>query len=249
MKKLAFALLILLSPSYLRAQELHEPGDSEQIDPFFQEELFSPYASLVLDIGLTFLGNPPKHMQLHRMRSYNLAGSLYYNIPIRESHFMVSPGIGLFSETYSLKNQYTLTRDTSSRDTRLTKAETLLPSNVKVQSSTLNVKYVDLITEFRFNANRLEPEDGFFVAVGGKLGIRAGSAATTIDYKEDNQEKTRINQESYNLNMLHYGVLARMGWGRFGIFYSHTLSSLFNEKGPSKETTLPFSIGLSLNLL
>jgi hypothetical protein len=252
MKKLAFiALLVFLSPSYLWAQEesnLSKYTGTDEIDSSFQEDLFTNYASIVIDLGPDLLFNAPKTMKLNVLKLKWPNAYFYYNIPINESHFMISPGFGVGYNSYTFENNYTLTRDQTSRKTKIEKAQTLLNDSTTVTSSSLNVDYVDLVTEFRFNTNRLEPEDGFFVAVGGNLGIRVG-ASTTIQYKEDNQTKARTTEESFNLNRLRYGLIARIGWGRFGAFYSHTLSNLFNNQGPTKNNIHPFSFGVSLNLL
>jgi hypothetical protein len=252
MKKLAFiALLVFLSPSYLWAQEesnLSKYSSAEEIDASFQEELFMNYASIVVDLGPDLLLNAPETMKLNLLKIKWPNLYLYYNIPIKESHFMVSPGLGFGRNRYTFKDEYTLARNKTSRHTELEKADSLLGNNPTINSSSLDVKYVDLVTEFRFNANRLEPQDGFFLAVGGNLGIRY-DAYTTIEYKEDGQTKTHIIAESFNLNRLRYGLIARIGWGRFGAFYSHTLSNLFNNQGPTKNNIHPFSFGVSLNLL
>jgi hypothetical protein len=192
--------------------------------------------------------NAPQTMKLNLLKIKWPNFYLYYNIPIKESHFMVSPGLGVGHNSYTFKNEYTLVRNKTSRHTELEKAQSLLGDNPTVNSSSLDINYVDLVTEFRFNANRLEPQDGFFLAIGGNLGIRF-NAYTTIQYQEDNQTKTSTTEESFDLNRLRYGLIARIGWGRFGAFYSYTLSNLFNNEGPSKNNIHPFSFGVSLNLL
>lgn len=253
MKKLAFALLIFLSPNYLlyaQPKTYIVEEQSESIDPNFQEDLFTNYASLVLDLGVDFLSNAPNTMKIDFLKIKWPNTSLYYNIPIHKSHFMISPGIKWGHNSYNFKDKYTLTRTgkEANRPTAIQKAETLFTDSPTIQHSSLDISYTDFVTELRFNANRLEPQDGFFIAVGGNIGVRI-DAATTIKYQEDDQNKARITQESFNLNRLRYGLLVRIGWGRFGAFYSHTLSNLFNDKGPSKDIIRPFTVGITLNLL
>jgi hypothetical protein len=251
MKNLAFALLLFLSPGYLWAQEEHpipKYTDTEEMSSSFQEDLFMNYASIVIDLGPDLLLNAPQTMKLNLLKLKRPNGYFYYNIPIGESHFMVSPGFGFGHNSYTFKDDYTVTRDKISRHTKIEKAQSLLGDGLKVTSSSLGISYVDLVTEFRFNTNRVEPQDGFFLAIGFNLGIRIG-ASTTLQYKEDDQTKTRITEESFNLNRLRYGIIARVGWSRFGAFYSYTFSNLFNSQGPSKNNIHPFSFGLSLNLL
>jgi hypothetical protein len=253
MMKLAFTLIILLSPGYMMyAQQPMAIADKqlESMDPSFQEDLFTNYASIVLDLGLDFLHKAPNRMktEIFKLKWPNV--SVYYNMPIKESHFMVSPGLSLGRYSYTFKDDYTLTRigDGEKRRTDMEKAKTLLSDRSKAEHSSLDINYINLVTEFRFNTNRLEPQGEFFIAVGGNLGLLI-SSSTTINYREDDQKKARITKESFNFNRIRYGLLARVGWGRFGAFYSQTLSDLFNGKGPSKEVIRPFSIGLTLSLL
>jgi hypothetical protein len=256
MKKLAFALIVFLSsglPSgYLYAEE--QPAIDEEwlttTSADFQENLFTNYFSIGLDLGLDFLWNAPNKMEPYFLNPKLPTMSIYYNIPITNSHFMFSPGILWGNHSYSFKNNYTLTRqgEHGNRHTTIIEAKSLLDPQVQVKSSSLDISYIDLVAELRFNTNRLEPQDGFFIAVGGNLGVLL-NAATTLQYQEDNQLKARITKESFNLNSIRYGTLVRVGWGRFGAFYAQTLSNLFNKQGFYKHTMKPFSVGLTINLL
>ena len=248
MKKFAFALLLLIAPSFVWAQATNEQADTETALKR-QVATLANYGSLVFDWGLNFFQDVPKEMKLSTWSSRTLNGYFYYNIPIKDSYFMVSPGIGLGSADYKFQDQYTLARTPSSRRTMLKLAKDVIPGSPEITSSSLTVNYAELVAELRFNANRQEPQAGFLIAVGYRLGMRWG-AATTIQYKEDNQKKTRTTVESFNLNRLRHGLIGRIGWGRFGIFYSHTFSDFFNEgQGPTKATMMPVSAGISINLL
>jgi hypothetical protein len=123
-----------------------------------------------------------------------------------------------------------------------------LSPNAKILQSEFNVRYLDIILEARFNANRKYPKEGFFVAIGGKLGMQWG-ASTTVEYQEDNETKKRTMTDSFNINSARYGLHAKLGWGRFSAFYAHTFSSLFKEnKGPGRTQTCPYSMGISIDL-
>ncbi|MEM7055393.1 MAG: outer membrane beta-barrel protein [Bacteroidota bacterium] len=246
MKKLIFALLLLTLPSYIWAEEVNSQKDTET-EVRRQFAMPSNYGSLVVEWGFNALINAPKEMKLGHWGSRTIKGYLYYNIPIKESHFTFSPGIGIEAESYQFRDKYTLARS-KSRKTFLKPARALFPNSPEIKQSSLAVKYTELVTELRFNANHGEPQYGLFIALGGKIGLRWG-ASTTIRYREDSQNKSRITAESFNLSRLRYGLLARVGWGRFGAFYSQTFSALFSEQGPSEATIRPFSIGISINLL
>lgn len=246
MKKLALVLLLLVSPSHIWAQAFNVSENTTQETQNLQADVLTNYGELLLELGMDFLLHTPQQIKLHPLSSLAVNGYFYYNVPIKKSHFTFSPGIGISSETYSFKNNMTLARSKKNRKTIFQNAKALLANNPDVNHTSLNLKHGDLVTEIRFHANRLEPQEGFFMAIGGRIGL-CFNAFTTIKYKEDNQNKERINKESFNLNRLCYGVIARLGWGRFGAFYSHTLSSFFNEQGPNQDIK-PFNIGVSLNL-
>lgn len=210
------------------------------------------YGSLIIDWGFNFLRNCPKEMKARAFDARSLNLSVYYNIRLGKSHFTISPGLGMGFEGYQFEKRdqqyYTLVREDSSRYTKFEDANNLLLRSKKILRSSLDIKYSDFLLEFRFNANSKYPKESFFIALGGKLSMLWG-ASTTIRYQEDGETKERVIYESFNLNTLRYGLHARVGWERFSVFYTHTLSNLFSKgKGPEKTTTSPGTIGLSIDL-
>ncbi len=217
-----------------------------------QKDLFN-YSSLFVDLGLNFLRGNLSAMEPSLWHSRVANFYLAYNIRIKQSHFTVVPGIGLGYEGYSFKENnkeyYTLVRD-QDRNTKLQAASDLLyqSKNNEIIQSNLNTRYVDLLLEVRFNANRAYPKEGFSVAIGGKAGL-LWSPSTRVAYQEDKQRKERIMVDTFNLNRTRYVVHAKLGWKRFSLFYAHTLSKLFDqEKGPEKTKTSPCNAGLSVDL-
>ena len=256
-KILVCAWLINLLPAYNYAQESAQDSERKTpIDVFKEDEdaqvdILTPYTTLVVDWGVTLLQNAPSNMDLILWRSRVLSGSFYYNIPIGTSHFMTSFGVGMSNADYLFKSDSILDRrDAQNRKTGIKPAKNVIAGNTKtkIQKTIFSINHADFIGEFSFNLNKEEPQEGFFVAVGGYIGFQF-SPTTSIYYKEDDQNKVRITKESFNTRKYRYGTIARIGWNRFGAFYKHTLSGLFDENGPSQDTILPFSIGISINLL
>ena len=266
MKQLTFTLLLGITTVHMWAQEAQNnaQGTPEPAPPKKQERKAQPsnltprsgeltnYGSLVIDGGFDFLRNCPQEMALNFLGSRFSNVYFYYNIRLGQSHFAISPGLGLGLEGYRFKaqnDQYTtLVRNEDSRYTEFKDARQLFPKSEETLQSNLDLSYLDFMLEVRFSANCKYPKESFFVAIGGKLGMLWG-AATTIKYKEDAQIKQRIDVECFNLNQMRYGAHARLGWGRFSLFYTQTLSTLFNEdQGPGKTTTNPYSVGLSVDL-
>lgn len=275
MKKLIFTFLLGVSTTYTvwahggednshsalepvaATQEIKKDGASVPSDQQAALPIaLYDYGTLLIDWGFNFLRDCPQEMQKRSLNVRSSAVYAYYNIRLGKSHFVISPGVGKGHETYRFSKQTenlgynTLARD-NSRHTAFKDAREVLhnPTNgIKILRSGLNVSYWDFLLELRFNANKKYPKEGFFAALGYKIGM-LWNASTTIKYQEDNQTKRSVMKESFNLNKTRHGAHARLGWGRFSMFYKHTLSSLFNEKkGPKKTTTKPVTVGLSIDL-
>ncbi|ACE06145.1 hypothetical protein Aasi_0765 [Candidatus Amoebophilus asiaticus 5a2] len=260
-RNLTCAWLFLLLPAYTWAQATNQDPQNKDSNGYdygikdedeFQPEIPLRYTSLVLDFGIANFIRVPEHMDLTFWGSRTLDGSLYYNIPIGKSHFMVSCGLGIANTDYTFKSTYTMTR-TNDTD-RKTKMEAItkvidIKSSKDIKNSMFSIYNAKLALEFRFNSNKEEPQEGFFIAIGGDIGFQF-SPSTKISYEEDKENKVHIIKERFNFNKVHYGALARIGWHRFGLFYHQTLSPVFNpNKGPEVERILPFSVGISFNLL
>ena len=260
MKKLIFTLLLSINSVCVWAQDAqdHAQRTQETVPPTQEGQkkvhkghpqkikatsIMPPnYGSVVIDWGFNFLKDCPSEISAKSWGARFTTIGLYYNIRLGHSPFTISPGIGLSFEGYRLQKGYTLKRNAT---------DTVFKDNdsSSIVLSALDVRYLDFcMLEVRFNANNEWPKESFFVALGGKVGM-LWKACATVQCKEHNETKERNNWETFNLNGLRYGIHARIGWGRFGLCYTHILSSLFEEgKGPNKTTTNPHSLGLSIDL-
>ena len=269
MKKLGFALLLMVPAVHTWAQEA--PNNVQDTPkqaatpqaPSVHGQAGYPinwqsrtaalpnYGSLVIDYGFSFLRARPQEMALDFWGSRFSNVYFYYNIRLGQSLFAISPGIGIGAEGYGFKKKdnkyYTLVRD-KDRHTAFQVAEQLFSEKSEILQSSLDLRYVDFMLEVRLSAHRKYPKESFFVALGGKVGM-LWHTSTTVKYREDDQIKQQIAREFFNLNRTRWGMHARLGWGRFSLFYTQTLSNLFNkDRGPDKTTTKPYSIGLSVDL-
>jgi hypothetical protein len=255
------AWLLLLLTTYSWAQTTSQEKENKNEADYelltgeeedgFQPEIPLKYTTLVFDYGIVNFIRVPKHMDLAFWGSTALHGGLYLNIPIGKSHFMVSCGAGVTRNKCTFRRDWTLARDTNRKV--IMKAATQVVQGkkqlVKLKTSTFSTNYANFILELKFNSNKEEPQEGFFVAVGGNIGLQYWPS-TKIRYEEDEESKLRIVEESFNTDKVHYGAQARIGWGRYGIFYHQTLSAIFKtNEGPEVEHILPFSVGISINLL
>jgi len=264
-RNLTCAWLLLLSPAYTWAQatsqELKNKDTADYDFVIKEEDELQPeiplrYTTLVFDYGIANLARVPEHMDVTFWGSTALHGSLYYNIPISKSHFMVSCGAGITNTKYTFHDDWTLARDDkdSDRKTTLKHATQVVKvkdsQSVKLKDSMFSINSANFILDLRFNSNKEEPQEGFFIAIGGNIGFQYWPS-TKIRYEEDKENKVRITEESFNFSKVHYGAQARIGWSRYGLFYNQTLSEVFTtNKGPEGvKRILPFSVGVSINLL
>lgn len=262
MKKLLFIVLLsstLLSttsiPAWAQEASTQVPKEQEQRTSSprtGRSSLALPtYGSIVIDWGFDFFSKSPQ-IDLSFWGSRFVNVYYYHNIRLGQSHFTISPGMGLGFDTYRFKEKdekyYTLVRGKSSRKTILEDAKERFPDSKEVLQSDLDLRYLDFLIEARFNANHKYPKESFFVAVGGKFGM-LWNAFTTVKYEEDDEKKTCTSEDYFNLDKTRYGLHGRIGWGRFGLLYAYTFSRFFKEnKGPEKASMNPQHISLSIDL-
>ena len=210
---------------------------------------FPNYGSLLFDWGFCFLRKGPSDLSFWGSRFANLY--LCHNIRLGNSHFTISPAIGLAFEGFGFKEaegECNTLIHSSADDVVYEDAKQLFPRSEKIIDASLDVRYVDLMLETRFNLNKKYPKESFFVALGGKLGM-LWKASTTVAYKEDKETKACTHWEGFNLKKWRYGWHVKLGWGRFSLCYTHMLSELFQEKkGPWPGSTKSSSLGVSIDL-
>jgi Outer membrane protein beta-barrel domain len=206
--------------------------------------------SLVLDLGFNFLGGHPAAMDVDILGSRHKQAGLSYNIYLGRTPFVISPGIGVSFDNYEFKDKnITLARAGKGNYTKLQKAKLLLPRSTSIEQSAFSMRYLYFMLEARFNAKNQCPKEGFFVALGGRLDW-LWNAATTVIYKEDDETKKQRHTEYFNLNRTRFGFHGKLGWGRFGLCYTHMFSGLFKQgQGPSNSTIKTHSLSLSIDLL
>lgn len=208
------------------------------------------YPSLVIDGGMRFLTHIPGQMQCGFWGSRGLSSCLYINMPIRKSYFTFSLGIGPGNERYVFRKKYTLVRSKAQRKTALRLAKNTFSNRDKIEviRSLLHNSYADLVAELRFHTHPQAPKEEFFIALGVSVGTYL-HRAITVSYKEDGEYKSRTLRESFHINSLRYGWLGRLGWRRFGLYFTQSLSPLFDKRNTlfiHEPTT--FSAGVSLDL-
>jgi len=153
--------------------------------------------------------------------------SLMQDFPLGSTNFSFAIGLGV--GTHNLRYNANILKDSLGVSYFENRVDT--PKQYKMVLS-----YIDLPIELRFRTKR---DNVFRIAVGGKIGYEINNHIKHVD--DDFKMKT------YNieyLNMIRYGLTARVGYKWFNLYVYYGLSTLFEEKhGPEMA---PLSLGISL---
>ena len=112
--------------------------------------------------------------------------------------------------------------------------------SVAYKKNKLFSSYLNLPVTLRFETNPNHPKKSFNFAIGGYAGYLIGAHTKTVKPGKD------INKlhDDFNLNKLHYGVTARIGYSWFDLYVTYSMTPLFND-GVAPDLT-PVSAGIAL---
>lgn len=110
--------------------------------------------------------------------------------------------------------------------------------------------YFEVPVEFRFMASPENPNRGFKMAIGGKVGtlLSAGTKGKTL---QNNANGTTINDYTQKIKSNNYFTgtritgTARVGYGNFGLFGAYSFSPVFKDGVAADINLLQFGISLS----
>ena len=115
-----------------------------------------------------------------------------------------------------------------------------IPADSSYKRSKYVTNYFDIPFELRYRSIPNDKGHSWKAAVGFKIGLRLGS-----------RTQTKTSQGKYadfiqpNLTKTRYGLTARFGYGRVGLFGYYGLTTLF-EKGKGHEM-IPMSLGITIS--
>lgn len=176
---------------------------------------------LMVDIGLNFWdeasdsvdqkGWPSKSAALYYIKRKELSPkfSLYY-------------GIGLGMEKFSLGNDNTLF---STSDSAYVAP---FPGASSPDKNKLAATYLDIPVEIRFHPKGTEDGEGFFIGVGGIVGLKM-TAHMKWKYEANGETVKQKLTGDYDLTSYRYGTQVRLGFRGVHIFYKQYFSNVFNE--------------------
>lgn len=185
-----------------------------------------------------------------KVRPINQGVNIYamLNFPIGTTNFSIATGLGVsFHNFYS--DAIPSVRDTSgllTGKTEFYKLTDYYKKTIDYNINKMTTTYLDIPIEIKFKT-RADRKKRFKASVGFKIGY---NISNYTKYKgEDVVEKTddKIELKKSNIkyiNNWNYGLIARIGYGRYNIMAYYSLSKIFEEgKGPQ---IYPISVGLSI---
>lgn len=205
--------------------------------------------ALLVDIGVNSWANAPTDISLNTFQSKTFNITYYYDLPLGNNGFTFTPGIGLGLERYGIENDYTFTATLDGTNTRSVQAEELrnITSNPNsFGKSKLGMHYLDIPLEFRFYKSKNQYNRGFRAALGFKTGLLYSSFVKYEYEDRANDQRTVKDRQNLGLNLLRYGIQARVGFGGFSFFGFYELSDKWEVAPAGGENTKTLTFGISL---
>jgi hypothetical protein len=181
-----------------------------------------------------------------------------YSIPFGKSKFSLGLGFGV--GTHNLRSDAVPTNEINWTSDSLTGRTifALIPSyknnkEIKYDNNKFTLSYFDIPLELRYKKENKKGKM-FKFSVGGKVGCLLSShtkyRGTKYEGDDPDVGTADVKYKIYkiqNLELLRYGISARIGFGMYNIFGYYSLSKLFQkDKGPE---LYPISVGICITPL
>ena len=243
MKRLSIISFILLFTFELHAQEKARTPIGGR--PNIKGDLF-------LDFGFNMLNNRPEELNTRFIASRVV--NVYYQTQIaigENSGITFNPGLGLGLEKLAFQDRMTLISDPDKavNSSQLVPISDVYGEGITVSTNTMAINYFDVPLEFRYHVNKNDYNNGFRVAVGGKIGLLY-NAHTKVAFTDGEglEQKVKTTQV-FGLSPIRYGVYTRLGFPGFNLWGYYGLNGVFEgNKGPFGTESTQFNFGVSVAL-
>ena len=230
MRKLLIAVLIVVSANSAFAQDEKKgspdlPGD------------------LIVNVGINALVDRPRELRLNAFGSKSV-GVYYTNRIALSPTFSLYPALGLGLEKYDFQDDITLENNTAG----VTGIVDISGRGV-IDKNRLATTFLEAPVEFRYFPGKTSDGSGFFIAVGGSIGIRLASHMKLKYTTANDVNVTDKFRSDYGLSSLRYGVIGRIGTRGISGFYRMYFSKVFDDGqvpgGGINPTS--YTLGISIN--
>lgn len=177
-------------------------------------------------------------MDLNYAKSYVFAWNAWQkNIHIYRNNVNLGTGIGLSWYHYNLRGSYTILPDMA--------YSFPVADSLNYTKNRLNTAYVNVPLFLEFNTNNEDAGRSFHIGVGAQAGYNVFKNKVKQKYELDGRTYKRKVKDDYNVNPFKVDLIGRIGYGKFCIFATYSLTPLFAEnKGPR---LYPWTAGISLD--
>lgn len=230
MRKLLIAVLFVVSANSAFAQK---------------EKLGSPDlpGDLIINVGINALVDRPRELRLNAFGSKSV-GIYYTNRVAISPTFSFYPALGLGLEKYDFQDDITLTNN-ATNETQITDISGL----GVISKNRLATTFLEAPVEFRYFPKKTTDGSGFFIAIGGSIGIRLASHMKLKYTTEEDVNVTDKFRTDYNQSTVRYGLIGRIGTRGVSGFYRVYFSQVFDDgqvpNGLANPTS--YTLGISFN--
>ncbi|WP_306642008.1 porin family protein [Sanyastnella coralliicola] len=226
--RLTTFIICLLAPMIIFGQTERKKGPIEIINPPVSQDrfIFELHNDMFLEI--------PGNMDI-RPWSPGVNAHIMYDYPLGKSVMSFAWGYGFSS--FNLHTNGEFERDGLSPDEFVRFYP--FPENYEYKKNKVSANFLEIPIEFRLRTRGDRP---FKMSVGGKVGYLVNIHTKTRD--DDGKRKFYQVPE---INRWRYGVVGRIGIGRWSLFSFYSVSTfLLPDKGVELN---PLTIGLSIALI
>lgn len=188
---------------------------------------------LMVDVGINSWSSGPDTLSTLAWGSKSV-GVYYAKRHAFSSKWSLQYGVGLGLEKIGFRGNTTLV-DAPEYISELDLGE--------VDKNRFSMTFVDAPFDFRFHPYGTEDGEGFFVGVGGILGVKVKSHTK---WKYNGGETVQKLSGKFNLENLRYGYQVRVGFRGIHIFYKGYLNDTFkSEVGSANPKMSTFGLNIT----
>lgn len=198
-----------------------------------------------IDFGLNGFVNDAMSVDLRddeKFMDQNYYGSWYiaFNfidsyIPIFQEKLGVTIGTGIEFNKYKLARDYTIVNVSDS-------TFGIVDSTISLEKNLFKSTMINLPIMLETNLGK-DADHSFHLSAGAMISYRLGSK-TKQKFTSDGENYKTKSRSDYNMNDWRVSLVGRIGYGKFTLFASYSLTPFFQDgRGPE---LYPFTVGVSL---
>lgn len=177
-------------------------------------------------------------MELNYVKSYVFGWNMWQkNIHIYRNNVNLGTGLGLTWYHYNLRNSYSFQPNVAYTYP--------VADSLDYSRNRLNMCYANIPLMLEFNTNNSSASKSFHIGGGVQFGYNIFKNKLKQKYELDGRTYKRKIKDDFNVNPFKVDLIGRMGFGKFTIFASYSLTALFEQfEGPQ---LYPFTAGVHLD--